>query len=363
MPNTYIIAEAGVNHNGSLVIAKKLIDAAKEAGADAVKFQTFKTEKTISKKAPKAEYQKSLTGDTESQFDMVKKLELDEKSHYELVDYAQKKGIKFLSTAFDVESVDLLIKLGIDVLKIPSGEVTNALLMHKIASKGLPIIISTGMCTLGDIEQALGVVAFGYLKMEHPAIENFRTAYFSKEGQKILKEKVTLLHCTTEYPAPLDEVNLNAMLTLKNAFDLPVGYSDHTNGINVSIGAAALGAVLIEKHFTLDKDMPGPDHQASLEPDELKAMVIGIREVEKALGTSQKLVSASERKNLDIARKSLTANNDIQQGDIFTEDNIIIMRPGSGISPMHYWELIGKKATKSYQKDDMIGFSEIYQGN
>jgi len=360
MPNTYIIAEAGVNHNGSLEIARELIDAACEAGADAVKFQTFKTEKTISKKAPKAEYQMSLTDGNETQYDMVKKLELDEKAHYELASYARSKGIKFLSTAFDIESVDLLVALGVDVLKIPSGEVTNAPLMLKISSAGLPIIISTGMCTLGDIEQALGVVAFGYLKMDRPGIENFRTAYFSKEGQKILKEKVTLLHCTTEYPAPLEEVNLKAMLTMKEAFGLPVGYSDHTKGINVSIGAAALGAVLIEKHFTLDKNMAGPDHQASLEPDELKAMVTGIREVEKALGNAQKLVSASEGKNMDIARKSLTAFQDIKTGDVFTETNVIVMRPGSGISPMHYWELIGKQASKAYEKDDLISFPEIY---
>ena len=233
--------------------------------------------------------------------------------------------------------------------------------MLKIASAGLPIIISTGMCTLGDIEQALGVVAFGYLKMNNPSIENFKTAYFSKEGQKILKEKVTLLHCTTEYPAPLEDVNLKAMLTMKKAFGLPIGYSDHTKGINVSIAAAALGAVLVEKHFTLDKNMPGPDHQASLEPDELKAMITGIREVEKALGNARKLVSASERKNMNIARKSLTAANDIQQGEVFTESNINAMRPGSGISPMHYWELIGKQASKSYSKDDLIPFSEIYE--
>jgi N-acetylneuraminate synthase len=359
MAKTYIIAEAGVNHNGSLELAKKLIDVAKDAGADSVKFQTFKTEKTISKKAPKAEYQVSLTEKGESQFEMVKKLELSDEDHYELVDYAKKKGITFLSTAFDLGSVDLLIKLGVDRLKIPSGEVTNAPLMLKIASKNLPIIMSTGMSTLGDIEEALGVVAFGYLNLEDPSVENFRNAYSSKEGQKIIKEKVILLHCTTEYPAPLDEVNLKAMATLKQAFGLPVGYSDHTKGINVSIAAAAMGAVVVEKHFTLDKGMPGPDHQASLEPHELRAMVEGIREIEKASGSYQKIVSPSEKKNVNIGRKSLFAMKNIKEGELFTEENLIFMRPGTGISPMHYWELIGKKSKQDYHQEDMIRFSEI----
>jgi N-acetylneuraminate synthase len=359
MSKIYIIAEAGVNHNGSVEMAKQLIDVALDAGADAVKFQTFKTDKNISKKAPKAEYQVTLTGEGETQYEMVKKLELDEAAHHEMADYAKKQGIKFLSTAFDIGSVDLLTSLGIDVLKIPSGEVTNAPLMLKIAGKNLPIIISTGMCTLGDIEQALGVVAFGYLNMKNPSVENFKNAYYSVEGQKIIKEKVTLLHCTTEYPAPFEDVNLKAMLTLKEAFGLPVGYSDHTKGINVSIAAAAMGAVVIEKHFTLDKNLPGPDHQASLEPQELKAMVSGIREVEKALGSSQKIVSPSEKKNVDIARRSLVAMSDIKKGETFNEDNLGFMRPGTGISPMHFWELNGKQAMLDYKKEDFIRFEEI----
>jgi N-acetylneuraminate synthase len=359
MRKTFIIAEAGVNHNGSIELAKKLIEAALDAGADAVKFQTFKTDKNISKSAPKAEYQLSTTGEDESQYEMVKKLELNEENHYELAEYARKCGIKFLSTAFDIESVDLLIELGIDVLKIPSGEVTNAPLMLKIALAGLPIVISTGMCTLGDIEQALGVVAFGYLKMDNPSIETFKSAYFSNEGQKILKEKVTLLHCTTEYPAPLGDVNLKAMCTLKKAFGLPVGYSDHTKGINVSIAAVALGAVIVEKHFTLDNTMEGPDHQASLEPHELRAMVQGIREIEQALGTGQKLVSSSERKNINIARRSLVAIRDISVGEEFTDQNIGFMRPGSGVDPMHFWDIIGNKALKGYAKEDFIQATEL----
>jgi N-acetylneuraminate synthase len=359
MPKTFIIAEAGVNHNGSVELAKELIAVAVEARADAVKFQTFKTDKNISKKAPKAEYQANLTGKSESQYEMVKKLELNEEAHFELAEYARKQGIKFMSTAFDDGSVDLLLKLGVDILKIPSGEVTNGPLMLKIAQANLPIILSTGMCTLGDIEQALGVIAFGYLNRTEPGIEKFRAAYFSKEGQELLKQKVTLLHCTTEYPAPLEDVNLNAMLTMHTAFGLPVGYSDHTKGITVSIAAAALGAVMIEKHFTLDKNMPGPDHQASLEPDELKAMVQGIRDVEKATGNHRKLVAASEQKNVNIGRRSLFASRNIKKGELFSEENIGIMRPGTGLSPMHYWEIAGKKAKKDYELEDFILVSEI----
>jgi N-acetylneuraminate synthase len=354
MPHTFIIAEAGVNHNGSIDLAKKLIDEAASAGADAVKFQSFKTENNITKSAPKAEYQIQSTGAGESQFDMVKKLELDEQAHHLLADYCKQKNIMFFSTAFDLSSVDLLVSMGVDRMKIPSGEVTNGPLMLKIAQAGLPIILSTGMCTLGDIEQALGVIAFGYLGWKTPSLEKFQEAYFSEEGQKILKEKVTLLHCTTEYPSPLEDVNLKAMLTMQEAFGLRIGYSDHTKGITIPIAAVAMGATIIEKHFTLDRNMEGPDHKASLEPQELLDMVRGIREVEIALGHGRKIVSPSEKKNMVIARRSLIAKKAIKAGEEFTAENLTYMRPGSGIAPVHFWEVVGKSASRDFAAEEII---------
>jgi N-acetylneuraminate synthase len=358
--STFIIAEAGVNHNGSIDMALQLIDAARAAGADAVKFQTFKSESVISRHAVKAEYQVSTTGGHESQLDMVRKLEFDSAAHRRLVEYCAKVGIRFLSTPFDEPSVDLLVnELDVPVLKIPSGEISNALLLMKIAHSGRPAILSTGMSNLGDIELALGVLAFGYLRENRlPSIGAFSSAYRSAAGQTILREKLTLLHCTTEYPAPFAEVNLKVMDTLRAAFDLPVGYSDHTPGIVVPIAAVARGAVMIEKHFTLDRGLPGPDHLASLEPNALKAMVQGIRETEQALGTGGKYATPSEVKNQPIARKSLVAARAIARGEIFTVDNLTAKRPGTGVSPMFFWSYLGKRATRDYAVDDLINGHE-----
>jgi len=354
--NVFIIAEAGVNHNGSLDMALQLIDAAAEAGADAVKFQTFRSEAVISRFAVKAEYQAKTTGGDESQLDMVKKLELSAQAHLALVAHCAKRSIRFLSTPFDLESVDLLVdQLNVPLLKIPSGEITNAPLMLKIARTGRPVILSTGMSTLGDIENALGVLAFGYTRAEAaPGREAFTQAYFSPEGQAALRRNVTLLHCTTEYPAPIEEVNLRVMQTMSHAFGLPVGYSDHTEGITIPVAATALGATVIEKHFTLDRELPGPDHKASLEPAELKQMVAAIRQVEKAMGIGSKVPAPSERKNMAIARKSIVAAHDIRLGEVLSEENLTTKRPGNGVSPMFYWDVIGTFAQRNYQPDEAI---------
>ncbi|WP_442594283.1 N-acetylneuraminate synthase [Neobacillus sp. D3-1R] len=353
--HTYIIAEAGVNHNGSLELAKKLIDVASDAGVDAVKFQTFKAEKLVSYKAPKAEYQTKTTDKEETQFEMIKKLELDEASHELLVEYCKKKNIEFLSTPFDEGSVDFLVnKLNISRIKVSSGDLTNAPLLLKIARTKQSIILSTGMSTLSEVEQALGVLAFGYLDFEKPSIENFQQAYCSLEGQEMLKKKVTLLHCTTEYPTPFKDVNLRVIDTFKQAFGLSVGFSDHTNGIAIPIAAVSRGAVLVEKHFTLDKTLPGPDHQASLEPEELKMMVRSIREVEESLGSPVKMPVESELKNLNVARKSILTSKAIMKDEEFTEENMVIKRPGTGISPIYYWELLGRKSTGNYDSEEPI---------
>jgi len=355
-PHTFIIAEAGVNHNGSLDMALQLIDAAHSAGANAVKFQTFNSHRVISRFATKAEYQISATGGAESQLDMVRKLELDLDAHRTLVAHCGGRGIRFLSTPFDEPSVDWLAQeLEVPMLKIPSGEITNALLLLKVAQTGLPAILSTGMSNLGDIERALGVLAFGYLGAPgKPGVGAFEDAYRSAAGRAILATKLTLLHCTTEYPAPVDEVNLRVMDTLRAAFELPVGYSDHTPGIVVPIAAVARGAVVIEKHFTLDRSLPGPDHLASLEPAQLKAMVEGIRLAEAALGSGVKCATASESKNQPIARKSLTAACDIAVGELFTLDNLTAKRPGNGVSPMHFWSYLGRTARRAYAHDELI---------
>lgn len=356
MNKTYIIAEAGVNHNGSLDMAKQLVDVAVEAGAGAVKFQTFKAGNIVSKNAPKAEYQTKTTGDMETQLQMIKRLELDEAAHKVLLEHCRRRGIQFLSTPFDLESVDLLAgTLNLPRLKIPSGEITNAPLLLKAAQTGKPVILSTGMSTLGEVEMALAVLAFGYTcSGQDPSIAAFKEAYFSETGRQALKEKVVLLHCTTEYPAPFGDVNLRAMDTLGTAFGLPVGLSDHTPGIAIPVAAAARGAVVIEKHFTLDRNLPGPDHKASLEPGELKAMVRSIRQVEQALGVSCKIPVGSEIKNMPVTRKSLVAAKDIQPGELFTEENLAVKRPGTGISPVYYWEWLGKVATKSYRQDEVV---------
>lgn len=352
---TYIIAEAGVNHNGSPEMAKKLVEAAADAGADAVKFQTFKADRLVSRLAPKAEYQARTTGNDESQFEMIRRLELNEYDHESLIEHCRINSIQFLSTPFDLESVDLLAsRFDLPCIKISSGEITNAPLLLKIAQTGKAVILSTGMSTLGEVEDALGVLAFGYLGNIAPSISSFRAAYCSAQGQAALLDKVTLLHCTTEYPAPIEDVNLKVMDTLKSAFGLPVGYSDHTDGIAVPIAAVARGAVVIEKHFTLDRTLPGPDHKASLEPAELAQMVRAIRDVELALGSGTKHPTSSELKNMAVARKSLVAACAIASGDRFTAANLAVKRPGNGTSPMQQWELLGRKASKNFAVDEVI---------
>jgi len=357
MQKTYIIAEAGVNHNGSLDLAKQLVDAAVETGADAIKFQTFKAAAIVNRSAVKADYQKQNTNNsTESQLAMLERLELDLMAHEVLLAYCAQRQITFLSSPFDLSSLDLLLNTGqLSRLKIASGEITNAPLLLRAAASRQPIILSTGMSTLAEVEQALGVLAFGYMQMGAVVSRAaFADSYASATGQAALRQQVILLHCTTEYPAPFDEVNLRAMETLHAAFQLPVGFSDHTPGINIAIAAVARGAVLIEKHLTLSQTLPGPDHKASLEPPAFKAMVTGIREVELSLGDGLKLPAASEVKNRPIARKSLVAAQAIRQGDTFTEHNLTSKRPGHGISPLYYWDYLGRQAGRDYQADELI---------
>jgi N,N'-diacetyllegionaminate synthase len=332
MSKVFIIAEAGVNHNGSLELAKKLIDVAVEAGADAVKFQTFKADKLVSKHAQKADYQKQTTSTDESQYDMIKKLELDDNAHRVLIGYSKDKKIMFLSTPFDHNSIDLLNSFQMPIFKIPSGEITNLPYLRHVGHLGKDVILSTGMANLDEVQDALEVLI--------------------KAGTS--KEKITVLHATTEYPCPIDEVNLRAMHTISTAFGIKVGYSDHTQGIEVPIAAAALGACVIEKHFTLDRTMEGPDHKASLEPGELKEMVQAIRHIEKAMGDGIKRPSESERKNISVARKSILASRSIEIGETFSDDNLIVKRPGNGISPMRWDEIIGHKATRNFSVDELI---------
>ncbi len=330
MKKVLIIAEAGVNHNGDINLAKKLIEQAAKAGADVVKFQTFKANSCVSVSAKKAKYQLETTAKEESQLEMIKKLELSYESHFELMKHCKKHGIAFLSTPFDLESVEFLRGLDLPYFKIPSGEITNLPYLKAVAKCKKRVLLSTGMANLGEIEAALTILR--------------------KNGTR----NITLLHCNTEYPTPFEDVNLNALKTLKEAFKLEVGYSDHTEGIVASLGAVALGAVVIEKHFTLDKTMEGPDHRASLEFEELKALCKGIRELEKALGSGIKKASKSEAKNKIIARKSLVAKREIQKGEKFSIENLTTKRPGSGISAMRYEEYLGKRALKTYKKDELI---------
>ncbi len=332
MTRVFIIAEAGVNHNGDINIARKMIDVAVESCVDAVKFQTFKAESLVSSTASKAEYQLKNTNKNETHYKMIKNLELDRDTHIELVNYCKAKKIIFLSSPFDHESIDLLSELGLDIFKIPSGEITNLPYLKKIGKLNKKVILSTGMSYLEEIKYALDVLI--------------------KEGTK--KESITVLHCNTDYPTNYEDVNLKAMLTIRDMFDIKVGYSDHTNGIEIPIAAAALGASIIEKHFTLDKNMPGPDHKASLEPEELKNMVNAIRNIEKALGDGIKRPSKSELKNINIARKSIIASKNIKKGEILTEQNITIKRPGNGISPMKYYDILGKTAKKDFGIDELI---------
>ena len=327
--SVYIIAEAGVNHNGSFALACKLVDAAKEVGADCIKFQTFKSENLVSRSAKKAEYQKMTTGDS-SQQDMLKKLELSFDEFIQLKDYCEKVGICFLSTPFDLDSIDFLNSIDMPFWKIPSGEVTNLPYLLALAKTGKPVVMSTGMCTLQEIRAAIDVL------------------------QANGTTEIKLLHCNTEYPTPFEDVNLKAMQTMRDEFHLEVGYSDHTKGIEVPIAAVALGATIIEKHFTLDRNMEGPDHKASLEPQELAEMVCCIRNIEKALGSGDKMPSPSEKKNISVARKSIVAKSKIKAGDTLTEDNITVKRPGTGISPMKWFEVLGTKAVKDFDEDELI---------
>jgi len=326
----FIIAEAGVNHNGNIEVAKKLIYEAKKAGADAVKFQTFKAEKGISKFAQKAEYQKKTTGKNETQLDMVKKLELSYEDFIVLKKYCDELGIIFLSTPFDLESIDFLNELDLNMFKIPSGEITNLPYLIKIGKLNKKVILSTGMSTLDEIDEAIRVL-------------NDNGTY-----------DITILHCTTEYPTPYKDVNLRAMLTMKEAFNLEVGYSDHTKGIEIPIAAVAMGATVIEKHFTLDRNMEGPDHRTSLEPDELKTMVTAIRNVEVAMGSGEKKPAESEKKNIKIARKSIVAKTNISKGEPLTEENLTVKRPGNGISPMKWFEVLGQPAKRDFKEDELI---------
>ena len=332
MSKVFIIAEAGVNHNGSLELAKKLVDAAAGAGADAVKFQTFKANNLVSKSAHKAEYQKQTTAADETQHAMLAKLELDDAAHRAIIEHCKGRQILFLSTPFDIESADMLEGLGMSIYKIPSGEITNLPYLRHISRLGKEIILPTGMSDLQEVENALGVL----------------------ESEGAPRSKITILHATTEYPCPMEDVNLKAMLTIQKAFGVKVGYSDHTSGIDVPIAAVALGACVIEKHFTLDRAMDGPDHKASLNPDELKAMVSAIRNIEQALGDGLKRPSPSELKNIPIARKSLVAICDIKKGDLFSEKNLGAKRPGHGISPMRWDELIGHPARRDFVVDELI---------
>ena len=330
--SVFIIAEAGVNHNGKIDLAYKLIDVASNSGADAVKFQTFKTENLVSKNAPKAAYQKNSTNESESQFSMLKKLELDFSVHKKLIDYCNKKDIIFLSTPFDHESIDLLNELNLQIFKIPSGEITNLTYLRHIGTLGKEVILSTGMSTLKEIEDALKILI----------------------DSGTSKGNITVLHANTMYPTPMEDVNLRAMQTIRDKFKVRVGYSDHTLGIEVSIAAVTMGATVIEKHFTLDKSMDGPDHKSSIDPKQLKAMVRSIRNIEKALGSSIKKPSKSEEPNIIAARKSIVACKSIKKGELFTEKNITTKRPGSGISPMNWDLIIGKVAKRDYQIDDLL---------
>lgn len=330
MSKTIIIAEAGVNHNGDIKLAKRLVDEAKLAGADIIKFQTFISDKVVSKNAEKAEYQKNNLKKEENQLEMVRKLELSFEEFEKIYAYCKEKDIKFMSTAFDFDSIEFLDKIGMDIWKVPSGEITNLPYLIKIANLHKPVILSTGMSSMEEIRKCI----------------------------QILKEngsgEITVLHCTTEYPAPFQDVNLKAMITIKDEFGVKVGYSDHTLGIEVPIAAVALGATVIEKHFTLDRNMEGPDHKSSLEPSELKNMVDCIRNVELALGDGIKQPAESEKKNLAVVRKSIVANKNIKAGEVFTKENITVKRPGNGISPMQWFDVLGKVASRDFEEDELI---------
>ncbi|ORU01366.1 N-acetylneuraminate synthase [Anaerovibrio sp. JC8] len=356
MEHVLVIAEAGVNHNGSVDLAVRLVEEAANAGADVVKFQTGLTEKLISRYAQKADYQKITTSEMESQLEMCKKLEFSWDDHARVIKACRDNNIKFLSTPFDIDSLHFLTKkCGVDTIKIPSGEITNAPLLFEIGRLGKDVILSTGMSLLGEVEQALAILAYSYINDVVPkSVNECYESYSSKAGQSSLRKHVSLLHCTTEYPAPLEEVNLRCIDTLRNAFSLPVGYSDHTLGITIPIAAVARGATIIEKHFTLDRKMEGPDHKASLEPKELGLMLKSIRQVELAMGNGIKIPSESEKRNMAVARKSLVTTCNVKAGTVFTGDNLTVKRPGDGVSAIYYWDYLGKTATRDYYEDEII---------
>ena len=352
-----IVAEAGVNHNGSVDLAVNLVDAAVDAGADVIKFQTFSAKDEIAVSASKAAYQKTTGAPDETQLEMVRKLELSHRDQKKIFEYCKKRGISFLSTPFELKSADFLIsELHLETVKISSGDLTYAPLLYFLAGKGVSVILSTGMSTIGEIEDALGVLAAGYVGSGEgrPNRKVIEDAYCSPQGQASLRKHVVLLHCTTEYPAPFDDVNLACLATLRHAFGLPVGYSDHTMGIEISLAAASMGAVLIEKHLTLDRTLSGPDHKASLTPDEFSGLVSAVRHIERARGDGRKIPALSERKNMSVARKSLVAARRIVKGESFTEGNVTCKRPGYGRSPLEYWNTLGQTAERNYETDEVL---------
>ena len=353
--SVFVIAEAGVNHNGDPDIAMQMVDAAAEAGADAVKFQTFEAKALVTSKANKARYQQAATGGDESQRQMLAGLELDREVHCRLKRRAEERDLLFMSSAFDSQSLTFLVNdLNLPMLKIPSGEITNGpfLLEHAQANRNL--LLSTGMSTISEIKTALSVLAFGLVGGECPSTRGFDEAFASEAGQDALRARVTLLHCTTQYPASFASVNLKALASMQTAFNLKVGYSDHTSNSVVACAAVALGAVAIEKHFTLDRTLPGPDHLASLEPSEFREMVEGIRRVEQSLGTGEKMPHDSELENRPVVRKSLMAACAIRKGELFSSKNVVIKRPGTGRSPMEYWDILGQASKRSYESDEFL---------
>ncbi len=353
--SAFIIAEAGVNHNGDIGLARELVHVARRAGADAIKFQTFRAEDLATQDAPKAGYQDRTTDSNESQFEMLKRLELSAADHLTLKAECEAEGIVFLSTPFDMKSLGFLVsEMKVNQLKLPSGEITNGPLLLQAARTGLPLILSTGMATLDEIRDTLSVLAFGMCNDGVPSPEHALTAYKSAAGRRELEARVCLLHCTSEYPAAFDNINLNAMQTMRDAFGLPVGISDHSEGIAMPIAATALGACVIEKHFTLDRNLPGPDHRASISPDELSMMVNGIRQTEIAMGHGEKVPSEAELQNRQAMRKSLVAECDISDGEAFTVENLGIKRPGSGASPMLYWDFLSATASRPYKAGELI---------
>ena len=353
--NVFVIAEVGVNHNGDPNLAAELVDIAREVGADAVKFQTFEASALVTSAAEKARYQMAATKGTESQREMLEQLQLDVETHFALMRQAQALDLEFMSTAFDAKSLDFLVKkLDLPILKIPSGEITNGPLLLEFARTRRDLIISTGMSSMEEVQTALSVLAFGLVGTGEPSMAAFRQANASDEGQAVLRSKVTVLHCTTQYPAPPESVNLQAMVSMGHAFGLKMGYSDHTPGTAVACAAVALGARVIEKHITLDKTLPGPDHAASLEPQEFHQMVESIRIVEQSLGDGNKAPHEAELENLPVARKSLVAARGITEGELFSPDSVAVKRPGTGRSPMEYWDMLGRESNKAYEFDEFL---------